>query len=236
MHWKKKLPPLLSAVGLAGVSALLIGAGVLRPLSRPLEVKTEEVSLSVCVEMDSFKDLKDLIDRASVIAMGEYTEELEAVEDQYGQTRRHAFAVQQVLKGQAPQEIVVSRPYSTASVYQAAGEEIAYQLPMPYYTEPALRRTTLLFLSCRRTQDGNRYVSVGEPWEVIRDAEGLAQTASNWINPPPDLPDTVETYAMNEAGDALYHISYPREQADREDFITGRPWDQLLEEIRDLAK
>lgn len=52
----------------------------------------------------------------------------------------------------------------------------------------------------------------------------------------PDLPDTVEIYSINEAGDRLYHISYPREQTDRQDFITGQPWEQLLEQIQDLAE
>lgn len=219
---------------LLAACAVMVGASALRPLGQPVQVV--EVPKFVCVEMDSFENLEQLTDRAQVILVGEYTQQLEPKEDQYGQTHCHAFAVRQVLKGHAPQQIIVCRSYSSASTYQAPGEQIAYQLPMPTYTEPLLGQTTLLFLSCRHTQDGDYYVSVGEPWEVIRDEEGLAQTHSNWINPPPDLPEQVETYVMNQNQDILYHIFYPREQTDRQDFITGQPWDSLLEQIQTMAE
>ena len=235
---------LLAACSLAAVRCLN------RPDSAEPSKKMEDVTITIYSDYPTYDNLADLAKDSSYIVEGKYTGLLStwnvdrlpsdpSQEDptSYSEGRKYGFTVSHVLKGEdVPEEIEINKVYSVQAKYSGDnGEEIAYQLPTQYYTEPQIGETYLLFLNYDAECSGT-YFSVGEPGEIVLGSDGLSETCSNLFNPPADQPEMLTTYAEGE--DTIYRISFPIEKREDlyQDFLSGISWEELLSRVESIAK
>jgi len=212
--------------------------------------KMEDVTITVYSDYPTYDSLKDLENDSTYIVEGQYTGLLStwnvdrlpsdpSQEDptSYSEGRKYGFTVSRVLKGEdVPEEIEINKVYSVQAKYlDENGEEIAYQLPTQYYTEPQIGETYLLFLNYDAECSGT-YFSVGEPGEIMMGSDGLSKTCSNLFNPPANQPEMLTTYAEGE--NTIYRISFPRERREDlyQDFLSGIPWEELLDQVKAAAE
>lgn len=212
--------------------------------------KMEDVTITVYSDYPTYDSLKDLENDSTYIVEGQYTGLLStwnvdrlpsdpSQEDptSYSERRKYGFTVSRVLKGEdVPEEIEINKVYSVQAKYlDENGEEIAYQLPTQYYTEPQIGETYLLFLNYDAECSGT-YFSAGEPGEIMMGSDGLSETCSNLFNPPANQPEMLTTYAEGE--NTIYRISFPRERREDlyQDFLSGIPWEELLDQVKAVAE
>ena len=155
--WKAFGSALLLAVG-----SLVVVQALNRQDGMASSKKMEDVTITVYSDYPTYDSLKDLENDSTYIVEGQYTGLLStwnvdrlpsdpSQEDptSYSEGRKYGFTVSRVLKGEdVPEEIEINEVYSVQAKYlDENGEEIAYQLPIQYYTEPQIGETYLLFLN-----------------------------------------------------------------------------------------
>jgi hypothetical protein len=247
---KKNKWKVFGSVLLLAVCSLVIVQGRNRHDGMVSSKNIEEVTITVYSDYPTYDSLKDLENDSTYIVEGQYTGLLStwnadrlpsdpSQEDptSYSEGRKYGFTVSRVLKGEdVPEEIEINKVYSVQAKYlDENGEEIAYQLPTQYYTEPQIGETYLLFLNYDAECSGT-YFSAGEPGEIMMGSDGLSETCSNLFNPPANQPEMLTTYAEGE--NTIYRISFPRERREDlyQDFLSGIPWEELLDQVKAAAE
>ncbi|MFC7440233.1 hypothetical protein [Laceyella putida] len=166
-------------------------------------------------------DLKQMSQEASLIVVaiseGEAGQRSTASSTE---VKTFSFAVHETLKGKAPANMQVRVPYRRVETLSMDGERAKVALKKPMVVAPAVGKKVVLFLD-RRSADGAYHVAF-QPYLIEQDEQGKAK-----------LIISKESQATVELEDGT-RVTL-KEDAQIKDTITGRPFADVVREIKNMA-
>ncbi|MDO4732238.1 MAG: hypothetical protein Q4B50_01795 [Bacillota bacterium] len=204
-------------------------------------------------------ELQDMYAIADVVLLGQYLEFEEAwnmarnpenpaeeSKTDYFEGHIYSFAVEQVLKGQAEDEIRINIPYKrrfsgeldnavveNGLIVQEATKFDPFSVDYlwEFYMEPKPEESCILFLSYNAEED--RYFPAIEPYMIVCKEDGLLELRSNLLLPEEEQQQRFQTEFRTEGGKPLL---FEINTSSIEDTISGMHMEEFLLELEGLTE